>query len=164
MHNHLTLTPRERQVAKLVAQGYTNPESAERINVKRETVKSHVWHVLRKLKIDNREEVRDRLNGEQAKHTKQPSSYKSVAYTDLLQSTQLFLSRVDTDKQQSMLRNVAALHDKLHALGDGLDPDDVVELLSSIGLLMLSRESLEQARIINLARLHGLIYRNGDER
>jgi len=158
MNKHLhTLTPREHQVAKLVASGMTNPEIAERLNVERETVKSHVWHLLRKLNIDNREEVRDRLNGEQ------PSSRKSVD-TALLRSTRLYLSRLDPDKQQSMLRNVAALHDKLHALGDGLDPDDVVELLSSIGLLMLSRESLEQARIINLARLHGLIYRNGDER
>jgi len=158
------LTPRERQVAELIAAGLTNPEIAERLDLKRETIKSHVWHVMRKLGVTDREEVRELMasDGKQTGRVEQPP--RGCKYTDLDRSTQLFLERLALAERQSMLRHVTELHDKLHTHGNHIQPDDVVEILSSIGLLMLSRDSLRQARIINLARREGLIHRNGDER
>ncbi|MBX3314376.1 MAG: hypothetical protein KF906_08660 [Actinobacteria bacterium] len=51
------LTETERRVAELVAEGLTNPQIAERLVVGRETVKSHVASVLRKLDVANRVEL-----------------------------------------------------------------------------------------------------------
>ena len=52
------LTPREQQVAWLMAQGCTNPQIAERLFISRETVKSHAGSVLRKLELRSRRELR----------------------------------------------------------------------------------------------------------
>jgi DNA-binding CsgD family transcriptional regulator len=52
-----SLTPAEQDVADLVAQGLTNPEIAERLLMGRETVKTHVSRVLRKLGATNRTQL-----------------------------------------------------------------------------------------------------------
>ncbi|HSV40352.1 MAG TPA: LuxR C-terminal-related transcriptional regulator [Nocardioidaceae bacterium] len=51
------LTTREREVFALVVKGATNAEIADRLTVSETTVKSHVKHILRKLRASNRAEA-----------------------------------------------------------------------------------------------------------
>lgn len=51
------LTPRERELVTLVAQGYSNREIARRLFVSVSTVKLHLRNVLRKLNLRNRTEL-----------------------------------------------------------------------------------------------------------
>jgi DNA-binding NarL/FixJ family response regulator len=51
------LTPREREVLELVAQGLSNAEIAETLTLERTTIKSHVQRILNKLGARNRVEI-----------------------------------------------------------------------------------------------------------
>ncbi|MFH8981660.1 ATP-binding protein [Streptomyces varsoviensis] len=57
------LTPREREVAGLVAEGLTNREIAERLVISRRTVDAHVEHILAKLGYSSRTQVAELLRG-----------------------------------------------------------------------------------------------------
>jgi DNA-binding NarL/FixJ family response regulator len=48
------LTPKEHEILQLVAQGLSNPEIAERLWLSRETVKTHLSSVYRKLGVSSR--------------------------------------------------------------------------------------------------------------
>jgi two-component system, NarL family, nitrate/nitrite response regulator NarL len=48
------LSPRERQTLTLVAEGWTNKQIARELGVAESTVKVHVQHILRKLKLESR--------------------------------------------------------------------------------------------------------------
>ncbi len=52
------LTPRERQVVWLAARGWTNRRIAEALFVSPETVKTHIAHVLEKLRLRSKVELR----------------------------------------------------------------------------------------------------------
>ena len=51
------LTPREREVLRLIARGYTYKEIGQRLDVSARTVETHVSAVLRKLQLSNRHEL-----------------------------------------------------------------------------------------------------------
>lgn len=51
------LTPREQQLAALVARGLGNKEIAERLNLSLGTVKSHIHSILQKTQSKNRAEI-----------------------------------------------------------------------------------------------------------
>ena len=52
-----TLSEREVEVLRLVAQGYSNPQIAEELYISINTVKSHIKNILTKLNLDNRTQV-----------------------------------------------------------------------------------------------------------
>ena len=51
------LSPREREVLELMAQGLRNREIAERLFLSEATIKTHVRHLLEKLRLRNRAEA-----------------------------------------------------------------------------------------------------------
>lgn len=51
------LTPRESQVILMVAEGYSNPDIAERCCICERTVKHHIGHIFDKLGVSNRLEL-----------------------------------------------------------------------------------------------------------
>lgn len=51
------LTNRERVILKLLVDGLSNPEIAEKLNLSRSTVKTHVSHILEKLGVNSRVEA-----------------------------------------------------------------------------------------------------------
>jgi DNA-binding NarL/FixJ family response regulator len=48
------LTVREREILKLLADGMSNADVADKLFISQETVKSHVRHILTKLEADTR--------------------------------------------------------------------------------------------------------------
>lgn len=54
---HKYLTEREAQVADLVAQGDSNKEIGERLELSAKTVKNHVSNILRKLALQRRTQI-----------------------------------------------------------------------------------------------------------
>ncbi|MCU0281119.1 MAG: response regulator transcription factor [Acidimicrobiia bacterium] len=51
------LTPRQREVLRYIAKGYTYKETADALGVSPRTVETHVSEVLRKLQLTNRNEL-----------------------------------------------------------------------------------------------------------
>jgi non-specific serine/threonine protein kinase len=51
------LTPREREVARLVAAGLTNRQLAVRLGIAERTAETHVEHILTKLDVASRAQV-----------------------------------------------------------------------------------------------------------
>ena len=51
------LTQRQAEVALLIAEGYTNPEIAERLGISRFTARNHAEQILARLKVESRWQV-----------------------------------------------------------------------------------------------------------
>jgi DNA-binding NarL/FixJ family response regulator len=68
------MTKRERQVIELIADGSTNKEIAQKLNLSTYTVKSHVHNILEKLALNTRIQI--------AKHAHNSESYKTESDTD----------------------------------------------------------------------------------
>ncbi|HWS45838.1 MAG TPA: LuxR C-terminal-related transcriptional regulator [Acidimicrobiia bacterium] len=56
-HGPEGLTPTEQEIVRLVAQGFSNPRIASELTIGRETVKSHLSQIYRKLGVANRTEL-----------------------------------------------------------------------------------------------------------
>jgi two-component system nitrate/nitrite response regulator NarL len=52
--NNMNLTPQEAKIAALVAQGMSNKEIAETLDLAQGTIKVHIRNIFRKLRISNR--------------------------------------------------------------------------------------------------------------
>jgi DNA-binding CsgD family transcriptional regulator len=63
-HGWSSLTPTEQTVARLVAEGLSNPQIGDRLYVSRRTVQTHLAHVFTKLDISSRSQ----LAAETARH------------------------------------------------------------------------------------------------
>jgi len=61
------LTPRELELARLVAAGFSNREIASLLVICRQTVKNHIQAVYRKLQVNNRVELCLRFSGKNVK-------------------------------------------------------------------------------------------------
>jgi DNA-binding CsgD family transcriptional regulator len=51
--NHNSLSPRERQIVKLLVDEYSTREIASHLNIAYETVKSHKKHIMWKLNVNS---------------------------------------------------------------------------------------------------------------
>jgi DNA-binding CsgD family transcriptional regulator len=56
-HDHQALTPREHEVATLLAYGHTNSEIAERLVISVRTAEMHRANVMRKLRFERRADL-----------------------------------------------------------------------------------------------------------
>jgi DNA-binding CsgD family transcriptional regulator len=66
-----SLTPAERAIATLAAEGLSNPQIGDRLYVSRRTVQTHLAHVFAKLDITSRAQ----LAAEVARHREQPAQH-----------------------------------------------------------------------------------------
>ena len=62
LQRHYRMTPREAQVAILLALRCTNKEVAGRLGIARDTASHHTGQVLAKLGLSSRRQVRDRID------------------------------------------------------------------------------------------------------
>ncbi len=58
----LALTQRERQIVKLLEEGFSNREIASRLGIELATTKNHVHNILEKLHVRRRSQIRSQLN------------------------------------------------------------------------------------------------------
>jgi len=78
INESVRMTKRERQVVELIADGSTNKEIAQKLNLSTYTIKSHVHNILEKLALNTRVQI--------AKHAHLSNEYKTnIDTTSLLE-------------------------------------------------------------------------------
>ncbi len=73
-----SLTARERQVARLIAEGLSDAEIAARLRISRRTVTTHVHRILAKLDVRSRTAVPQRLAGTEAPAAAPPAPVRRI--------------------------------------------------------------------------------------
>jgi DNA-binding NarL/FixJ family response regulator len=68
------MTKREREITSLIAEGLSNKEIAQRLNIATYTVKSHVHNILEKLALHSRLQIAAHEHKSRAPRTPRPSS------------------------------------------------------------------------------------------
>jgi DNA-binding NarL/FixJ family response regulator len=76
INKSVRMTKREKQVIELIADGFTNKEIAQQINLSLYTVKSHVHNILEKLTLNTRVQI--------AKHAHLSEAHKTALDTTSL--------------------------------------------------------------------------------
>lgn len=61
------LTSRENEILFLIAQGNTNSEIASQLNISLQTVKTHIYHIYKKINIKSRSEAASYLIGKKTR-------------------------------------------------------------------------------------------------
>lgn len=72
------LTSREREVAQLVAFGFTNQEIGDRLKISLQTVKNHLQSIFRKLSVGNRVELALRTTSRKHSTLRRPMRVKTA--------------------------------------------------------------------------------------
>lgn len=54
LQNRYNLTPRERQIAELVCQGFRNSDIARKLGIKAGTTKTHIRNIYRKVRVKSK--------------------------------------------------------------------------------------------------------------
>jgi DNA-binding NarL/FixJ family response regulator len=70
------MTKREREITSLIAEGMSNKEIAQRLNIATYTVKSHVHNILEKLALHSRLQIAAHAHKAAAPQTHQPTPAK----------------------------------------------------------------------------------------
>jgi DNA-binding NarL/FixJ family response regulator len=65
LSNAVRMTPREREVIALIAEGMSNKEIAQRLSIEMYTVKSHVHNILEKLALNSRLQISAYVHNEE---------------------------------------------------------------------------------------------------
>jgi DNA-binding CsgD family transcriptional regulator len=63
-----SLTPREKDIARLIHRGLTNEQMAKRLSLSPETIKTHVANILRKFDVKRKADLRHILDALQLFH------------------------------------------------------------------------------------------------
>jgi two-component system, NarL family, nitrate/nitrite response regulator NarL len=77
--NSVRMTPREREVVNLIAEGLANDEIAARLNIATYTVRSHVRNIMEKLMLHTRLQIAAYVHREGAATTEKRPSAQSNA-------------------------------------------------------------------------------------
>jgi two-component system nitrate/nitrite response regulator NarL len=73
------MTKREGEITSLIAEGLSNKEIAQRLNIATYTVKSHVHNILEKLALHSRLQIAAHEHKTRATRTSGPSSFPTAA-------------------------------------------------------------------------------------
>lgn len=76
MLESVRMTPREREVIDLIAEGLSNKEIAQRLDVGTHTVKSHVRNIMEKLMLHTRLQIAAYVHGDRSASPTRPTGPK----------------------------------------------------------------------------------------
>ena len=90
------ISPRELQVVKLVCQGFTNGDIAEKLNVKPGTVKTHLRSIFHKTRVRNKITMLLRCMEDAGRFSREANSTAPIPTTDAEEATGKMSPTVET--------------------------------------------------------------------